>query len=642
MTQLTTCSAMVLALAGVAGADFTGPYDHALWTLNVYGGDGSAIGDATSLVLTGNNAGFRMITTYTIKAPGDGTFAFDWSYTCDDEFTRLDTAGFVIAGVVYKVAEETGESGSISVAVLEGDSIGFFVDTSDGLDQPGVLTVTGFNGPTPSGAPLGACCMVQPGCVDEMFQSECIRMGGTYMGDGTLCADVDCGPEPPEAQLLLVGENLDLTTLSNCSAGYPTLAFNRQDDEFLLVWEEASLAAKTSIAAQRVSADGSLVGSPATIVLAEGWQVTPTTAYNVIDNEYMLAWRWQGGGGDPDFNATLGQRFGADLTALGPVFQLTTTGVGFEGSLLHNPLVNEFVAVARRYSPEPGGIFGSRIAGDAVIDPSLEFDTIQGMGFGYPAPCGGAAYNSLDNQYLSTYAVQAYPTWSAFNVRGRLCDADGTMAGPPFEISFAPNFRPFYHAATAAFDPNAGRYLVAYGDARSGLPLRGQFVGREGTLFGLPFALSEPMVAADVGPILAFDPVNDVYLLAWCENPIANSTRILVQLLAANGAPFGDAIILTTTAYHMPFVGANANGGGFLVVWRDKRNYPTSTDIYGQLIGVEISDCPADFDGDGDVDTADLLYLLANWGTPNGDVDGDGDTDTSDLLALLAAWGDCP
>ena len=52
--------------------------------------------------------------------------------------------------------------------------------------------------------------------------------------------------------------------------------------------------------------------------------------------------------------------------------------------------------------------------------------------------------------------------------------------------------------------------------------------------------------------------------------------------------------------------------------------------------------CPWDFDGDGDVDTADLLHLLACWGTPCGDVDGDGDTDTADLLALLGAWGECP
>jgi hypothetical protein len=52
--------------------------------------------------------------------------------------------------------------------------------------------------------------------------------------------------------------------------------------------------------------------------------------------------------------------------------------------------------------------------------------------------------------------------------------------------------------------------------------------------------------------------------------------------------------------------------------------------------------CPADFDGDGDVDTADLLHLLGCWGTGCGDVDNDGDTDTADLLALLGAWGECP
>jgi parallel beta-helix repeat protein/predicted outer membrane repeat protein len=56
----------------------------------------------------------------------------------------------------------------------------------------------------------------------------------------------------------------------------------------------------------------------------------------------------------------------------------------------------------------------------------------------------------------------------------------------------------------------------------------------------------------------------------------------------------------------------------------------------------QASPCPADFDDDGDVDTADLLFLLSAWGTGDGDVDGDGDTDTADLLALLSAWGDCP
>jgi YVTN family beta-propeller protein len=55
---------------------------------------------------------------------------------------------------------------------------------------------------------------------------------------------------------------------------------------------------------------------------------------------------------------------------------------------------------------------------------------------------------------------------------------------------------------------------------------------------------------------------------------------------------------------------------------------------------------PGDVDGDGDVDTADLLLLLAAWGDcPDppeecpADFDGDGDVDTADLLILLANWG---
>jgi hypothetical protein len=62
----------------------------------------------------------------------------------------------------------------------------------------------------------------------------------------------------------------------------------------------------------------------------------------------------------------------------------------------------------------------------------------------------------------------------------------------------------------------------------------------------------------------------------------------------------------------------------------------------GQAEVIEGGGTPGDLDGDGDVDTADLLALLADWGCSGdclGDVDGDGDTDTADLLMLLGNWG---
>jgi hypothetical protein len=53
------------------------------------------------------------------------------------------------------------------------------------------------------------------------------------------------------------------------------------------------------------------------------------------------------------------------------------------------------------------------------------------------------------------------------------------------------------------------------------------------------------------------------------------------------------------------------------------------------------SDCPADFNGDGQVDITDLLAFLDGWGTADADIDGDGDGDIEDLLVLISAWGAC-
>lgn len=54
--------------------------------------------------------------------------------------------------------------------------------------------------------------------------------------------------------------------------------------------------------------------------------------------------------------------------------------------------------------------------------------------------------------------------------------------------------------------------------------------------------------------------------------------------------------------------------------------------------------CPADLNGDGQVDGADLGMLLGGWGGvgPVGDLNGDSLVDGADLGALLGAWGACP
>jgi len=75
-------------------------------------------------------------------------------------------------------------------------------------------------------------------------------------------------------------------------------------------------------------------------------------------------------------------------------------------------------------------------------------------------------------------------------------------------------------------------------------------------------------------------------------------------------------------------------------------------DVTGSLIGTTVTvvdaggTCPADLNADDNVDVADLLILLAEWGACGdpcvADLDDNGFVEVSDLLDLLGAWGPCP
>ena len=75
------------------------------------------------------------------------------------------------------------------------------------------------------------------------------------------------------------------------------------------------------------------------------------------------------------------------------------------------------------------------------------------------------------------------------------------------------------------------------------------------------------------------------------------------------------------------------------------------TDLFGPICTTSeaaaltvLTDCPADFDGNGAVGPFDLAILLGNWGpNPNhpADLDADGTVGPPDLALLLGNWGPC-
>ena len=94
----------------------------------------------------------------------------------------------------------------------------------------------------------------------------------------------------------------------------------------------------------------------------------------------------------------------------------------------------------------------------------------------------------------------------------------------------------------------------------------------------------------------------------------------------------GNAAIDATLATGLP-------GGSFITA--------TATDLiigatseFAACIEATLGGCDADFNGDGEVNTLDVLAFLNAWssGDPRGDFNGDGTVNTIDVIAFLNAW----
>ena len=143
----------------------------------------------------------------------------------------------------------------------------------------------------------------------------------------------------------------------------------------------------------------------------------------------------------------------------------------------------------------------------------------------------------------------------------------------------------------AAFDPDAGRYLVVYMADPGGVDLEiyGRFVAADGAIAGDAFQISEsgvddePLYGSSE-PAVAYNPVRKEFLVAWDgteDYAAVRQQEIFVQRLDASGQPVGtdDQRISTmgpddVTGYGVsrPGIAFNPIADEYLVVWDGEDN----------------------------------------------------------------------
>jgi len=153
------CLTLLLTGAFVSGAegDFVSPYalsDFTLTNSSFANGYASTPDNGQSVVFTGPNDGSGLpgYTELKVVSRGTGLFRFSWVYTSLD-VAGADSAGYLLNGQLYPLATANGQSGSNTVPVRTGDVIGFRIDTTDNVGEPGVLTISNFSAPAPAQIP---------------------------------------------------------------------------------------------------------------------------------------------------------------------------------------------------------------------------------------------------------------------------------------------------------------------------------------------------------------------------------------------------------------------------------------------------------------------------------------------------------
>jgi hypothetical protein len=180
--------------------------------------------------------------------------------------------------------------------------------------------------------------------------------------------------------------------------------------------------------------------------------------------------------------------------------------------------------------------------------------------------------------------------------------------------------------------------------------------GLDGWVFG-GLNGSTSICASDNGSVVFNASMSNVTLnetgnalMAWDQ---AGGLRVLAKASQQGAAPFlptGDTTFTGTPCNQITLIGSTGNNGdgggtGFSSTgWLAVRVGDTAGGLYTVArirVGTTSSPCPADIDGSGTVDAADLASLLAGWGTASGDLNGDGTVTAADLAVVLDAWGPC-
>jgi hypothetical protein len=302
---------------------------------------------------------------------------------------------------------------------------------------------------------------------------------------------------PPSTANRLVGSNFAIPGPAGCLQDAPDLAYDAQDDVFLVASGYGPIMGGTF-----VDGTGNVVGQPFAISQPQNPSVYycqfARVAFSPDAQTFLVA--WYATDGTPTYNVHARTvKFQNGAPVLGPQeISVSTTAAAANGGaagagapVIYNPDAKEFAVAWAQINADANGPAGIRIqrvgtSGALVGSP---FTTSDGASEDWP----GLAYDGKSKEYVLTYGF-----WGqGAAARAQRFSATGTPDGGPITLAVGQGG---VWIPQAAYDPSQDRFLVVASiDGRS----TGQMMTNALQPIGNSFAITEGTLD---GIALSYDP----------------------------------------------------------------------------------------------------------------------------------------
>jgi YD repeat-containing protein len=360
---------------------------------------------------------------------------------------------------------------------------------------------------------------------------------------------------------------------------YPNVTFNVSDTQYLVTWQKyTSALAGWDVQGRRTGRSGRPLGGAFTIAGGTNDQALPAAAYSVSATAYLVAWQHYSGTADlNDARAAWVSRGGS----VGSAFGVATGTDDQRAPDVACGAAGECLVAWERQAAQ--GVSGWDILARRV-DDSGTVGSAQAIYDGnldqrYPA----AAYNALTAEYV--VGGQDYRSGSAWDVYVQRVDADGSLDGDEVLASAGPADE-YQGSPAVAYGTEEETHLVVWTDGRNGNDdIYGQFVAGGGALVGPAFAIANDQEDYESTPAVAYDAADDEYLVVWAHwDSKTEEADVYGQRVDGAGTLLGLPLAVCTAAagQYDPAIVYNATTGHFLVAWQDNR--AEVQDLYARAI----------------------------------------------------------